>query len=201
MEPIILLYLALFGLMAVGALSTFREYLLFAAQEEGASAAEPSGSPDLPSQGRETIDPATGRPVILQPIPYEYPDFSDRSDFKAQALPTEDIITYDRAYLKPGEIGELDFTVTPNWSATLRVAPDSRGIDLDGFETAFQERSTVLYENGTMVRLYSNPAGPALALWNKDGFDYALYYQTAEMGLMPGTAQMFQEQTSFTMTE
>ena len=157
--------------------------------------------PDQAPEGSEPYDASTGRPVISEPIPYTYPDFSDRSDFRADTLPTENIIDYQSAYLNPGEVGELRFLIEPDWVAILRVVPQGRELNLNGFENAFQEQVRHVQTDGKDVLLFNNPNGAALALWSKNGFDYALYFERTEMGLFTGSADLFIEQTNFIKTE
>lgn len=158
-------------------------------------------SPSQPPAGSEPFDSSTGRPVITEPIPYPFPDFSDRSDFRAESLPSEDIITYQSSFLNPGEVAELKFLVEPGWVAVLRVVPEGRELNLNGFENAFQEQVRHVQTDGKDVLLFNNPNGAALALWSKNGFDYALYFENTEMGLLTGSAQIFADQTNFVKSE
>lgn len=157
--------------------------------------------PTQPPAGSEPFDSSTGRPVITEPIPYAFPDFSDRSDFRAEALPTEDIISYQSSFLNPGEVAELKFLVEPGYVAVLRVVPEGREINLSGFDRVFQESVRHVQSDGRSVLLFNNSSGAALALWSKNGFDYALYFERTEMGLFAGSADTFVEQTNFVMTE
>lgn len=162
-------------------------------QEEVESA--PEAPPKIIQEDGYTLED------LQENIEYDTPDFSDISDFKVDTLPYEDIITFEQARLKPGHIGELDFTVDPGWQAVLRVAPDSRGINLDDFDTICEEKATDITVDGTQVRIFDTAGGSSLFLWNKDGFDYVLYFEDTEMGLGTGTVGLFQEQTDSSRTD
>lgn len=223
MEPIMILS-ALFFLTLAGSVTVLlsqTNHLAFASTEgsegigPGVSGNKTNAENDAPippdsddsvdsQESQDEVDPyddSTGRPVISQPIPYDSPDFSDRSDFKAEALPTEDIVSYQTSFLNPGEVAELRFLVEPGYVAVLRVVPEGRELNLNGFERVFQESVQHLQSDGRSVLLFNNSSGAALALWSKNGFDYALYFERTEMGLFTGSTETFLEQTNFVKSE
>lgn len=154
-----------------------------------------TGVTQIPASSPDSVAPAEGyqapADIPQEGIPYDEPDFSDVSDFKVTRLPEEvrNFVTYKQARLRPGEVGELEFVIDPDYKAVLRVAPSSRGIDLSDWPSVYDSQSTRLSVDGTQVTYYDNQGGESLALWSKDGFDYALYIEQTEMGLFNGVTE------------
>lgn len=191
-----LMMTALLMAASIAAMLRASSMLLFAVEEPEVGVTQiPATSPDsVPPVSQTDSMPDEGisdSGIPEEGIPYDQPDFTDVSDFKVTRLPEEvrNFVTYKQARLRPGEVGELDFIIDPDYKAVLRVAPSSRGIDISDWPSIYDSQSTRLSVDGTEVTYYDNQGGESLALWSKDGFDYALFIEQTEMGLFNGATE------------
>lgn len=194
-----LMMTALLMAASIAAMLRASSMMLFAVEEPEIGVTQiPVTSPDSVSPASaiepipdESIADITDTQIPEEGIPYDQPDFTDVSDFKVTRLPEEvrNFVTYKQARLRPGEVGELDFIIDPDYKAVLRVAPSSRGIDISDWPSIYDSQSTRLSVDGTEVTYYDNQGGESLALWSKDGFDYALFIEQTEMGLFNGATE------------
>lgn len=191
-----LMMAALLMAASIGAMLRASSAMLFAVEEPEVGVTQiPASSPDSVPPAEETVpvteEEADAVQIPEEGIPYDQPDFTDVSDFKVTRLPEEvrNYLTYKQARLRPGEVGELDFIIDPDYKAVLRVAPSSRGIDISDWPSIYDSQSTRLSVDGTEVTYYDNQGGESLALWSKDGFDYALFIEQTEMGLFNGATE------------
>ena len=129
-----------------------------------------------------------------EPRIYPDTDFSNPAGFRVVSLPGDETLTRGQNLLREGRLAELEFTVDPGRPFFLRVCPTGGDLGLDDLNAAFDQR-TVLYLDDTRVVLLQSPGGPALALWGRGGFDYALWFEETEMGLIGGLVDDFVAQT------
>ena len=129
-----------------------------------------------------------------EPRIYPDTDFSNPAGFRVVSLPGDETLTRGRNLLREGRLAELEFTADPGRPFFLRICPTGGSLGLDGLNTAFEQRSVFQLE-GTRVVLLQTPGGPALALWQRGGFDYALWFEETEMGLIGGLVDDFVTQT------
>lgn len=127
-------------------------------------------------------------------IPYDTPDFRDRAGFRVIRLPQRDIIQMGNIWLLQHSVGELQFTVSPEWEGILRVVKAGGDLLLEDFDTNYDTRSA-FDQDGIQVVLLQSPNGPCLTTWRRNGFDYALYFETCEMGLAGALSYDFVKDT------
>ena len=129
-----------------------------------------------------------------EPRIYPDTDFSHPAGFLVVSLPGDETLTRGRILLREGRLAELEFFAAPGRPFILRVCPAGGELGLDDLNAAFDQR-TVLYLDDTRVVLLQSPGGPALALWGRGGFDYALWFEETEMGLIGGLVEDFVAET------
>lgn len=119
------------------------------------------------------------------------PDFTSLAGFSVNELPQEDFLRLDRVYLLGRKIGQLEFYIQPNWTAVLRVAPQTT--DLKMWEIGTQEYDQLIVRtvDGIRTELRQVQNGAAMAYWKREGFAYGLYLPRTEMGLAGAVMQQF----------
>lgn len=127
-------------------------------------------------------------------IPYATPDFRDRAGFRVIRLPGRSIIEYGNIWLLQRTVGELELVIDPDWDAVLRVVRGGGDLFLEDFDSNYDTRS-VFDQDGIRVVLMQSPNGPCLTTWSRNGFDYALYFSSCEMGLAAALTYDFVKET------
>lgn len=134
-----------------------------------------------------------------EPRIYPDTDFSHPAGFRVVSLPGDETLTRGQNLLREGRLAELEFFADPGRPFVLRVCPAGGDLGLDDLNAAFDQRS-VFQLDDTRVVLLQSPGGPALALWGRGGFDYALWFEDTEMGLIGGLVDDFVTQTAAVKT-
>ncbi|WP_294456871.1 hypothetical protein [uncultured Allofournierella sp.] len=119
------------------------------------------------------------------------PDFTAKAGFKVTQLPGAPYLRLDRVYLLGRRVGQLEFFIQPNWTAVLRVAPESEELRLWELGLPEYDQLTVRPVSGVRTELRQAPGGSALACWQRDGFCYGLYLPAGEMGLAGSLLERF----------
>lgn len=127
-------------------------------------------------------------------IPYDTPDFRDRAGFQVIQLPHRNMIQPGNIWLLHHSVGELQFNADPEWAGILRVVKAGGDLLLEDFGSSYDIRST-FDQDGIQVVLLQSPNGPCLTTWRRNGFDYALYFETCEMGLASALTYDFVKDT------
>ncbi|WP_418665988.1 hypothetical protein [Allofournierella sp.] len=126
--------------------------------------------------------------------PFDKPDFTNYAGFKVTNLPGDEIVRLESVYLIGRKVAQLEFVIDPEWKAILRIARKGVPLRLEEFQQNYEQR-TVTYEDGVRVVVQQNPGGEALMTWTKDEFDYALYFERTQMGLVGGMLDDFVRET------
>lgn len=126
--------------------------------------------------------------------PFDQPDFTNYAGFKVTDLPGDEIVRLERVYLIGRKVAQLEFMIDPEWRAVLRIARKDVSLRLGDFQQNYEQRN-VIYEDGVRVLVQQSPGGEALLTWSKDGFDYALFFERTEMGLVGGMLDDFVKET------
>lgn len=123
-------------------------------------------------------------------VHYEDTDFRDAAGFRVLTLPQDATITYGDIWLIDSAVGEMRFEIDPFCPGILRTAIGGTELQLEDFCHDYDAHS-IYEENGTRVMFHQNPGGPYLFTWSRGGFDHALYFPAAEMGLAGGLSHSF----------
>ncbi|GKI15207.1 hypothetical protein CE91St44_16920 [Oscillospiraceae bacterium] len=126
--------------------------------------------------------------------PFDKPDFTNYAGFKVTSLPGDEIVRLESVYLIGRKVAQLEFVIDPEWKAILRIARKGVPLRLEEFQQNYEQR-TVTYEDGVRVVVQQNPGGEALMTWTKDEFDYSLYFERTQMGLVGGMLDDFVRET------
>lgn len=126
--------------------------------------------------------------------PFDKPDFTNYAGFKVTDLPGDEILRLEKVWLIGRRVAQLEFLIDPEWAAILRIARKGVSLRLKDFQQAYEQRA-VTYEDGVRVLVQQNPGGEAMLTWSKDGFDYALFFERAQMGLVGGMLDDFVRET------
>lgn len=125
---------------------------------------------------------------------FDKPDFTNYAGFKVTGLPGDEIVRLEHTELLGRKVAQLEFVVDPEWKAVLRIARKGVSLRLEEFQQNYEQR-TVTYEDGVRVVVQQNPGGEALMTWTKDEFDYSLYFERTQMGLVGGMLDDFVRET------
>ncbi len=120
-------------------------------------------------------------------------DFRE-AGFRVIALPQEEDIAYGDIWLIDGRVGEVRFEVEHTCAGILRAAVSGTDLQLEDFRQDYDTQG-VYDADGITITLRQTPGGPYLFTWSRSGFDYALYFPFAEMGLADGLCQSFIQST------
>lgn len=126
--------------------------------------------------------------------PFDKPDFTNYAGFKVTSLPGDEIVRLESVYLIGRKVAQLEFVIDPEWKAILRIARKGVPLRLEEFQQNYEQR-TVTYEDGVRVVVQQNPGGETLMTWTKDEFDYSLYFERTQMGLVGGMLDDFVRET------
>ena len=125
---------------------------------------------------------------------FDKPDFTNYAGFKVISLPGDEIVRLAHTALLGRRVAQLEFVIDPEWKAILRIARKGVPLRLEEFQQNYEQR-TVTYEDGVRVVVQQNPGGEALMTWTKDEFDYSLYFERTQMGLVGGMLDDFVRET------
>lgn len=127
-------------------------------------------------------------------VVYAATDFSSPAGFNVVSLPQDEILTRGQNLLWDSRLAELEFFAEPGWRLLLRICAAKGDLNLEDWNSNYDQRS-VGYVGRIRVTFLESPGGSAMALWTKNGFDYALYFETYEMGLPSGLVDDFIKET------
>ena len=125
---------------------------------------------------------------------FDKPEFPKSAGFKVTSLPGDEIVRLEHTELLGRRVAQLEFVIDPEWKAILRIARKGVPLRLEEFQQNYEQR-TVTYEDGVRVVVQQNPGGEALMTWTKDEFDYSLYFERTQMGLVGGMLDDFVRET------
>ena len=119
-------------------------------------------------------------------IAFDTPDFRFVAGFALEGMP--EALSTDGVWLISGKIAQLDISTADGAEGMLRSAKNT-GEDISGlYGVSFEEQSLKRVDDVTVELSYTQN-GKALARWQRDGYDFVLWFPEIETDAFTAAAQ------------
>jgi len=119
-------------------------------------------------------------------IAFDTPDFRFVAGFALEGMP--ETVSIDGIWLISGKLAQLDISTADGAEGMLRCAK-SMGEDVSGlYGISFEEHSFERFDDVTVELSYTQN-GKALARWQRDGYDFVLWFPEIETDAFTAAAQ------------